>query len=234
LIQPISHIALQFKDPVSFERYSEDEMLTILRARVGSNVIAEAVLKFVCKKIASASGDVREALEMLSEAVKDAQNTVSAVRRDTSEPLVTMQNMMKHNKKVNKSLVDIIDGLPMAGKVLLCAVTTLAQDNVKLTTMGKLKAFVNQCLHKHPDELMSLEDFSLTISSLEDNGLLKIGNLKTSAQACAADMYDQQIHLTLQLEDVTNILEKELDNVFYQDIRDHSKRNRNQMDSDLK
>jgi len=218
----------QFSETISFSRYSETELIRIFQTRLGSNIVAKNALEYVSKKVSSNSGDVREAFEMVSQAIRLVQMEAKA-NESPELPLVTLRHVLKLNAQKSKLLSSVIDGLPMRGKAVLCTASALARENVQTTTLGHLKAFVDECVRETEEEFLSIEDFSLVIETLIDHGVLMCD--EKLDQATAAQLHGQKITLGVQLEEVTNLLEKELQNnhSFYKRIYEAARVNKHRL-----
>lgn len=222
---------LQSGDPVTFSPYTEAELVNILEARVGRSVFVSNVITLIAKKVATGSGDARKALEMLSDAAKYCLgNTEENVT--TNGPIVTMAHVVHANRQVDINVKEKIEGLPVVLKVSLCVLTSLAHGNVKSTTIGVLRDFVAGCMHDNShtdDEFVGVEDFAVLLETLVDTGLLVVSNNGGKcglSKRSGNELFRQAIHLGLQLEEVSKVLEKDLKESFYQKIRENASRDR--------
>jgi Cdc6-like AAA superfamily ATPase len=218
---------------VTFASYSDDELVRILEARVGRSVFATSALKYIAKKVAACSGDARKALEMASNAV---QNRLRATNESdcTNGPIVLVPHVAQSNKDETANLKDRIEGLPLAGKVMLCVLTSYAQAGVVECTVGDLKDCVCDCLRQSgsEDEMLTIDDFLVLLETLVDSGLLLAakqnqsgGEFRLSGRELS-EVHKQQIKLGLQLEEVEKALAIELKQSFYQTLRVSAKEQR--------
>ena len=165
---------------------------------------------------------------MVCQAIRLAQTEAKA-NESPELPLVTLRHVVKLNALKSKSLSSVIDGLPMRGKAVLCTASALSRENVQTTTLGQLKAFVDECVRETEEEFLSIDDFSMVIETLIDHGVLMCD--EQLDQATAAQLHGQKITLGVQLEEVTNLLEKELKNNhnFYQRIYQAARENKHKL-----
>jgi len=219
-----------------FSTYSENEINSILEARVGHTVVDPRVLQFVSKKVGSSSGDARKALELASSAVQlrlreidemDSQKTREL--DSTVGPLVWMKHVALACREEATNWKDRIDGLPLAGKMMLCVITTLTQANVCTTTVGALKNSVTDCMSStgSEEEMLGYEDFLAVLGTLVDFGLLRVSsnaNLDTvfDTSRMVIDIYNEPIHLEKQPEDIEKSLSRDLKQGFFQNLRERA------------
>jgi Cdc6-like AAA superfamily ATPase len=224
---------LQFKDTVTFSTYSENEIQQILEARVGRSVIAPNVLEYVAKKVSSSTGDARKALEMAANAVR--HRLQQTTKKDlTVGHLVKMPNVVLANKEEATNLKERIDGQPLAGKVMLCVLTAYAQAGVLESSVGELKQCVSDCMRAsgNEDEMLQMDDFLVLLETLVDSGLLRAsrvaqqGNGFSLAGRMLAEVHNQPILLGIQLEELEKLLEVQLKQAFFQNLRERAKNQR--------
>ena len=219
-----------------FSTYSENEIHSILEARVGHTVVDPKVLQFVSKKVGSSSGDARKALEMAASAVqlrlREIEEMDSQKTREldsTVGPLVGMKHVGQASREEATNWKDRIDGLPLTGKMMLCVITTLTQANVCTTTVGELKTFVTDCMSSNgsEEEMLGYEDFLAVLSTLVDFGLLRASsnaNLDTvfDTNRMISDIFREPIHLEKQPEDIEKSLSRELTQAYFQNLRENA------------
>lgn len=212
---------MQFHGPVTFTPYSEKELLNILEDRVGREVVANTVLDYVAKTTAKGSGDARRALEMLSRTI---QSCLDQTPKDAviEGEIVTMKHLLPVIQDRDASIKARVEGLPLAGKVILCVLSSIATGGVTSTSVGILRNCVRDCLHSSnsEDDIVGIEDFVCIIDTLVDTGLL-IAN-KNLGKKLKADLYSQEIRLGDQLGEVTRLLKNELDKPFYNKLRENA------------
>jgi cell division control protein 6 len=232
-------------DTVIFSPYSEFELKRILLARVGSTVLADNVLDYIAKKVAASTGDARKALEIAANAVQHRLDQLLA--NDGSEtstsdcsvgPIVKMLNVIQANKDEVLNLKERIAGQPVVGKVILCVLTSYAQAGGAIdTTIGELKQCVSDCMRQTgmEDEMVQMDDFLVLLETLVDSGLLRAsspatknssGNGLNLSRRMLSDVHRQPIRLGIQLDDIEKVLESDLRQSFYQNLRDRAKNRR--------
>jgi Cdc6-like AAA superfamily ATPase len=218
---------------VTFASYSAHELVQILEARVGRSVFAAGALDYIAKKVAACSGDARKALEMASNAVQNCLRTTC--ESDCADgPLVKVPHVVQSNKDETANLKDRIEGLPLAGKVMICVLTSYARAGVVECTVGDLKDCVCDCLRQSgsEDEMLTMDDFVVVLETIVDSGLLLAatqnqsgGEFRLSGRELS-EVHKQQIRLGLQLEEVEKALAIELKQSFYQTLRASAKEQR--------
>lgn len=203
---------------------------------MGETVIAPNVIDFIAKKVATSTGDARKALEMAANAVQhkiDQSDDRMSVSADGH--LVRMPNVIQANKEEVMNLKDRISGLPAVGKVILCVLTSYAQVSGAVnTTVGELKQCVSDCMRQTgmEDEMVQMDDFLVLLETLVDSGLLRAsrstthsskGNGLNLSQRTLADVHRQPIRLGIQLDDIEKVLESDLTQTFYQNLRERAR-----------
>lgn len=203
---------------------------------MGETVIAPNVIDFIAKKVATSTGDARKALEMAANAVQhkiDQSDDLMSVSADGH--LVRMPNVIQANKEEVMNLKDRISGLPAVGKVILCVLTSYAQASGAVnTTVGELKQCVSDCMRQTgmEDEMVQMDDFLVLLETLVDSGLLRAsrstthsrkGNGLNLSQRTLADVHRQPIRLGIQLDDIEKVLESDLTQTFYQNLRERAR-----------
>lgn len=198
--------------------------------------MAPNVIDFIAKKVATSTGDARKALEMAANAVqhrKDQLNESKAASTDVH--LVKMPNVIQANKEEVLNLKERISGLPAVGKVILCVLTSYSQASGAVnTTIGELKQCVSDCMLQTgmEDEMVQMDDFLVLLETLVDSGLLRAscstahgskGNGLNLSQRTLADVHRQPIRLGIQLDDIEKVLESDLTQTFYQNLRERAR-----------
>ncbi len=225
----------QFLETVMFSPYSEYELQQILLARVGSTVVAPNVIDYIAKKVATSTGDARKALEMAANAVQHKIDQSNGSMTDSTDGhLVKMPQVIQANKEEIMNLKERISGLPSFGKVILCVLTTYAQAGAVDTTIGKLKQCVSECMRQTgmEDEMVQMDDFLVLLETLVDSGLLRASSSTTQgskgnfSQQTLSDVHRQPIRLGTQLDDIEKVLESELKQSFYLNLRENARSRR--------
>jgi Cdc6-like AAA superfamily ATPase len=204
-------------------------------------VIAPNVLDYISKKVASSTGDARKALEMAANAVQQKIDQSTSCIADTTDGyLVKMPNVVQGNKEEVLNLKERITGQPVVGKVILCVLTSYALAGGAVdTTIGELKQCVSECMRQTgmEDEMIQMDDFLVLLETLVDSGLLRAStttrantNNKSNgmnlSRLTLSDVYRQPIRLGIQLDDIEKVLESDLKQTFYQNLRDRAKARR--------
>lgn len=220
-------LTLQFQDTVTFSAYSAEDLVGIVQARIGDKVFDPKAMKFMAMKSSTIKGDARDVLSLATETIKGRIQSLSEGKRlpkSPDAPLVGIPDVIQAVKKAALDIPAAIEGLPAMGKAILCVLTTLAQESITTTSLGKLRRFVTSAMDENQrDEVLTLEDFKSLVETLCDNGLLAI---KGKLDAGTANLIKMPISLGYQLEDVeiaiNNGIGKER---FYEKMRELTKRN---------
>jgi Cdc6-like AAA superfamily ATPase len=200
-------------------------------------------LDYVAKKVAASSGDARKALELAANAVQHRlDQLISSEGRNsiktTEGPIVKMPNVVQANKDEAVNLKERIAGQPVVGKVILCVLTSYAQAGGAVdTTIGELKQCVSECMRQTgmEEEMVQMDDFLVLLETLVDSGLLRAsstavrkpdGNGLNLSRRMLSDVHRQPIRLGIQLEDIEKVLESDLQQSFYQNLRERAKHRR--------
>ncbi|KAL7567727.1 hypothetical protein ACA910_012061 [Epithemia clementina (nom. ined.)] len=177
---------------VTFGAYNHDDLSCILKGRMEENVMHEKAVEFIAKTVANSGGDARKALEFASKAVKFFYDSLpsEAASSYSPEPLVTLRHVLEIKNEQNKEYHATIEGLPDNGKAMLCVLSALSQNNVTHTTFTKLRRFTVQCIEEGGmGETGSEQDFKLLLETLENSGLVRLGdNTGRKKKASSANM----------------------------------------------
>lgn len=214
---------------MTFSAYSEDELVHILEARVGSSIVDRTALHFVAKKVSLSSGDARSALDMLATAMQRRMETASE-EFSTDGPLIKMQHVHSVSRGEKETSVKaIIEGQSTAMKSLLCILVSLSQAGVVETTLGNLRTLVTACLSDsdRSSEVLQIDDYCLSIEMLIDHGLIRLSRKNPASIThgflvgmSMVERAKQIVCLGTQLDEVQKVLEQELKQSFYQKVRD--------------
>lgn len=214
----------QFLDTITFSSYGESEVEDILKRRVGTAVFDASVLSMIAKKNAKASGDVRNALEMASNAIQHRLNNCDN-SRFTKGYLITTKDAFLGNKDA-VTLQGTITGLSMAGQCLLCILTSFSKAGVMSSTVGTLKRNVDDCLRMagNESETLQYDDFIVMLETLVDNGLLRASSSEHGflLNKSMRDAFTEPISLGVQNEEVEKVLEKSLTQSYFVRIREYA------------
>ena len=205
----------------------------ILQSRLGTKVVAKPALDLISKKVAKGSGDARAALDMAADAVKYRLKNLSSIEllamATSSKPLVTPKEVMQAIVQAQDGLAERVRDLPLFGKIVLCVLVTLAQENVHCAVISHLKECVTACLVDFPDDLqiMTTENFKDLLDMLVDSGLLKMDHVTHDARnrLSFAQFQLSTIRLGTQLEDVSIAVQKDMvdKQAFWAKIQHHAK-----------
>lgn len=199
----------------------------ILKSRVGTTTIKEPALSLVATTTAEFKGDARYALDMVASAVENCrQRLKGSLGRVPAEPVVNSGDVLKAmNDKKNK-LKGLIEGMPMAAKVMLCIAVTLSEIKVKNLTLGLLKQFVSSGLKTQPDEILDTSTFNVLLEMLVESDLLVMKKKAAELREMdAASVYDERISIPEHLQDIKVLIEEEFNKhaSFYDGLREHAK-----------
>jgi Cdc6-like AAA superfamily ATPase len=207
----------QFKGAITFRPYSSEDLIRILRGRVGGKVVDSKALELIAKKVAGSGGDARKALEMVSNAVSQRlaviRTQASTKSKSTGEPivevLVSIRDVIPVINSEAKEFMDRLEGMDTNTKVVLCALTVLAKHRAnKPTTLGKLRDFVWDVMADCPEQAVDPGSFLVLLSNLEDYKMLRIANSERTfssildSQASFDDVQQLPLSLGQQLEEV--------------------------------
>ena len=211
-----------------FSPYTEHDIRKIIELRIGT-VIDPKALQLISRRIAYLSGDARRALEVTSDAVENCLNSLTKEELDRElvdecMPLVKLTHVMRAIKsKMPTPCVDLIAGLPLAAKVILCIAVTLCQvwgPKAEISISELRKYCIEATHHSILDDGGSQQIMSL-VDMLVDYGLLRTCNNRP------LDRHDSnpKLRLVTQLDDVEIALETSLfNNRFYKNLADYVRR----------
>ncbi|EJK70792.1 hypothetical protein THAOC_07822 [Thalassiosira oceanica] len=206
LVRKLAHAPRE----LAFSAYTEEDILAILQARVGTRIIDLKALDLISRRVAASDGDVRKALEIVSNGINKcadllSEEKLSRVIGDDDEclPLVKLPHMMRAIREgMPMRYTDIIRGLPQAAKVVLCIAVSLSKAWGEGAVIGisTLKKYcVEATYHSIMDEF-SIGHVQNLIEMLTDAGLLV---------AASSGQY-AKFRLGVQMDDVEIALEQSL------------------------
>ncbi|EJK76324.1 hypothetical protein THAOC_01919, partial [Thalassiosira oceanica] len=171
---------------LAFSAYTEEDILAILQARVGTRIIDLKALQLISRRVAASSGDVRRALEIVQVAPHDAGHPGGMP--------------MRH--------ADVISGLPQAAKVVLCIAASLSKAWGEGAVIGisTLKKYCVEATHHSIMDEVSIGHVQNLVEMLTDAGLL------VAASSGQYDQFDSnaKLRLGVQMDDVEIALEQSL------------------------
>lgn len=159
-------------------------MIAIMEHRIEPNIVEPNALKFIAGKIANNSGDVRQALEMLTTSIKLAHERLSSQPQDdvSSNPssyIVKMKDVVRVNPEYKKCS-EIIASLPATAVVIVSvAVELLKKEQSSASTVAlkrrDLRSAALAALHrKNPNEIIDEGDVDTLLGRLDDSGIMSI------------------------------------------------------------
>ena len=219
--------SLQFDVEIVFESYTQDDMVNIIKRRLGENVsiIDESVLRYVSRRIAKTSGDARRLLELMSSAVvKCKENLEDSLldKKSDSIPVVKLKHVMKAMRDSGEMHhAQIIASLPQTAKVVLCVAMALSQVSPawEVIQLSQLKKYCAEATRHNLMEGVSIDALVDIVRNLEDAGLLKIGDDDDLFGNFYVDPHQWPLRLGVQLDDVECAIgETLLQNKFYRNL----------------
>ncbi|XP_004500243.1 cell division control protein 6 homolog B-like [Cicer arietinum] len=187
---------------VNFRAYTKDQILRILEERLNELpyiVFQHQALELCARKVAAASGDMRNALcicrsaiEMLEAEIRESACSLNALEEKSSseQNLPTAPDFVKKqefdmvridhmalalSKTYRSPVVDTIQSLPHHQQIILCSSMKHFRGAKKDTTLGELyKSYTTICKSSliPPTGIM---EFSNMCRVLNDQGLIKLG-----------------------------------------------------------
>ena len=204
---------------LTFRPYTEEDLISILTARVGTQIIAEPALKMVSRKVAAGSGDARKALDMAAKAVRKCETDLSDEDHQKSGddiiyPIVKLPHMMRSIREgMGMKHSESITALPQTAKIVLCVAVALSTVSPawKVIKMKDLKKYCTEASRHGLMERINIEHLFDTVQMLSDSGLLLSGDdVDLRYAACGMDIHEIPLMLGVQLDDVEIALEKTL------------------------
>ncbi len=220
-------------DEIIFQPYIEDDLVRIIRKRLGANceLLDDRAIKFVSRRVAQESGDCRLVLDLMSKAIIKCKESLKADQLSevgVHEAFVKLPHVMRAIKDSGQMpLVDIIHALPQHAKTVLCVYTALGQagNDWKVITVRKLKSYCAMATENQIMDGISSEQFISLLRQLEDAGTIKFETDDVANSYGYDDSGDQKIRLGVQLEDVECAIEKNLLEIpFYSRLVKHCKK----------
>lgn len=192
---------LKDAEKVVFPSYKKEDLFKIVQHKLPQpNIIQEAGLEFACRKVGATSGDVRQLMELLSDAINNCKRSLEMEKSSRPTfPLVKIGHIMQAVKStVGSKYGDRIAALPEGAKIVLCVAVTLGKalgPNSRVT-MPELRKYCIIGFRSGLFEHMSVDDFLTCLDMLLDNGLLLLDGEHH------LDRYSQSYGIGVQLEDV--------------------------------
>ena len=198
-----------------FPPYGKDDLIKIVEQRVGTRTFDDASLQLAGRKIATASGDARAMLNLVSNAIRkhqevfNTENEYNQICPSTMKPLIKLKHMMKAIREtVGKKQTNYIESLPQAAKFVLCLAVTIGNvlGSDCVMSMAKLKRYCSAATRNGMLDSLSLEHFIEVIDLLIDSGLLLVGGEDRFVDQSG----ERLLRLGVQYDDVECALETTL------------------------
>ncbi|EED91400.1 predicted protein [Thalassiosira pseudonana CCMP1335] len=199
---------------IVFTPYKEEDLIRILKQRVGNKIVMNKALELIAKRVAWSSGDARQALEITYNAIgkcleslTDKQRSINVESDEISLPLVKLSHVMRAIREGNSMRhADLIKDLPQSAKVVLCIAVSLSQvwgstAEVSVATLKKYCITASQ--HSIMDEL-DIDHIMNFVEMLCDAGLLVMGN----DRSFNASDTGSRLKIGVQLEELETSLEE--------------------------
>lgn len=205
-----------------FSPYSETEIKTILREQVGNTICATGVIEYIAKTVMKGSGDLRRAMETMTNAI---QSALIKVKQDiTSDgPLVLMTHVLEALKNSNskRTMQDRISGLPDGGKFMMCVLYRVAQscDRVYMKAQ-ELRLEVTRFITENQlDEsnILQQADFDVLIDTLSDTGLIQDADFKKQNNY-NTDKSQRCVQLGVPLDEIKQAFRNDSLHKYYQKL----------------
>ena len=123
---------LQSLQKIVFPPYQKEELIKIVEQRVGKQLFERAALQLAGRKIASASGDARAMLNLVSNAIQnyretfDTANEYNKISPSSMRPLINLKHVFKaFRETMGKTNAERIESLPVVAQTVLCVAVTL-------------------------------------------------------------------------------------------------------------
>lgn len=220
---------------ITFPPYCKADLVQIIEDRVGNKFIDPKAIEFAAKKVSASSGDARKVLDLAHNAVTICETSLSPDQlkaTTTDEPVVTLKDMLKA-AKASTPFADIINGLPLFAKVILCVAVTLNQEkkdkNIsEQMTLGLLRNLSMRALDDDVcGDSIDISTFGTLFEQLLDAGLLSLPNHQSYASALlhCSSLYSTPIDFGVQLYDVESALEATLgDQPLFKKVLENARR----------
>ncbi|XP_029128619.1 cell division control protein 6 homolog B [Cajanus cajan] len=191
---------------VNFRAYTKDQILKILEERLNElpyTVFQKQALELCARKVAAASGDMRNALcicrsaiEMLEAEIRESACNLNTSLEEKSLNLATSPDFIKKrefdvvrtdhmaltlSKTYRSPVVDTIQALPHHQQIILCSSMKHFLGAKKDTNLGELyKSYVELCKSSiiPPAGFLGILEFSNMCRVLNDQGLIKLGQAR--------------------------------------------------------
>ncbi|CAB9509564.1 complex subunit [Seminavis robusta] len=164
---------------ITFGAFSSKDLEAIMAGRLGDKSIVDPkALSYIAKKFANLKGDARPAMELLTKVLKNARERSQKQAGKAADGfMVKIRDVVKAATKESQ-LPNLIEQLPLHGKMMVYVAVGLAQknraseENVKLTR-GELfragSAFFAEKFGEHSE--FSPSDWNAHIDAMDDMGL---------------------------------------------------------------
>jgi len=205
---------------ISFASYSHDDLVTIVKDRIDTNMVDLKALEFAAKKVANSSGDAREMIGLVSSAINNCLESMNTNQRpdktvDITKPVVTIRHMMKAVKSTIVQYVERIEALPDLAKTVLCVAVSIAKAVPSSSySMSYLRRYCSEVSRKQTNHPIDIDIFQVIVQRLFDQGLLVLdeGDVldKLSSQGIGI-ILDKPVRFALQLQEVESAVSEILE-----------------------
>ena len=222
----------QFSERPIFQTYTKDELILMMKHRIGTSIVDAKAMEMIASKVAATSGDARKALESAARACDMCRRKMPANKLDLppeSLPLVKIPHARMAIRENNMKSSELIEALPRVAKAVLVIAVQLARninsrndDYPRPLTLGQVRAY---CMDAFPSDpfFEDISDIKSTLEILVDSGLLQLSAIDKKRFSQASSLMALSmvpIQLDLQLEDVESAVEDDLlKQPFYERIR---------------
>lgn len=204
---------LQFYRTFIFSAYSKEDIIEILQARIGEEIIEPNALTFIAGKIANTSGDVRDAIGLAKKAIQAAQQKVSddkegkCVETNSSgkkDFLVKMRDVVRLNAEVQKCS-QLLAGLPTNAKFVATVFVDLIRKYAGSADAMTRRDFEQACIdtshRNNPDTYVDRATITSGIGLLEDNGIFRVSRrseIDPGFDEIACEFHAQEVEMAVK------------------------------------
>jgi cell division control protein 6 len=182
---------------VVFPPYNFRELTDMLTDRIGGATVRKVPLfdrgaiELCARKVAAIAGDARKALDVCRQALQisysSINDNISALVKSRPRGLISIPQMNSALKRcLGSPHVDLIQGLPLHSKVLMCCATKLGScikdDNV--FAIGKLESLYGLAAKEQFHLDFSYTSFRECLVQLANAGLVQLGILLHLGYLC--------------------------------------------------
>ena len=211
-----------FQHTLRFSPYSETEIKTILRERVGNTICATSAIEYIAKTVMKGSGDLRRAMETMTNAI---QSALDNAKQDitTDGPLVLMSHVIETLKSSNsaRTMKDRIVGLPNAGKFMMCVLCRVAQSSERISMKGQeLRNEITLHITENQldeENILEKTEFNVLLDTLADSGLIRYDDSKKHNNS-NTDKSQRYVQLGVPSDEIKQAFRNDSLHSYYQKI----------------